>query len=247
MFNKRLELEETQLDIISDIRPDFVENFVISKRVELKKYIFDHYSFFNSHGPVDVLDVDDSEGIVKIMADAAKIANVGPMAAVAGTFSQLVLEELIKKGSKYSVVNNGGDIAFINVDKKMICGIYAGNSSISGELAFEFTPQTKPLGLCTSSGSVGDSFRYGRADCVSVIAEKASVADTIATAIANDVSAKEDPIAVENGLDTAEELKEHFIGALIIVGDSIGTIGKLPDIVTLEKDSFLDLKEDTIV
>lgn len=246
MFKKKIKLEETQINLISDINPDSLEDFIISKRNELKNYISSHHNFFSSYEPV-YIECDEESDIIKLMVEASEIANVGPMAAVAGTTSQLAIEELVRNGSKFSVVNNGGDISFINKNRKMVCGIYAGNSSISSELGFEFRPQKSPLGLCTSSGTVGYSFSYGKGDSVSVIAKKASVADAIATAIGNDVTGKTDEIAVENGLNSAVKFEEHIIGILIILGDSIATFGKLPKLISLEKEENLKFKEDTII
>ncbi|MDR2624377.1 MAG: UPF0280 family protein [Methanobrevibacter sp.] len=245
MFKKSLNLEETRLSIVSDIKLDFLREFVISKREELKNYISNHHTFFNSHRPVYI--DDEKIDIVRIMAEAGEIANVGPMASVAGTISGLAVEELIKNSSKFSIVNNGGDISFINKDRKVVCGIYSGNSSLSAELGLEFKPQKSVIGLCTSSGTVGYSFSYGRSDSVSVVANKSSVADAIATAIANDVKGDEDSEAVENGLNTALRFEDHIIGVLIVLGDSIATFGKLPKLVSLKKGDSLEFKDDTIV
>ncbi|MDR2830973.1 MAG: UPF0280 family protein [Methanobrevibacter sp.] len=246
MFKKSLSLEETRLDIISDIGSDFLDEFIISERDKLKNYILNHNDFFNSHKPVSIEDSEEMD-IVKIMAEAGKIANVGPMAAVAGTISELTVGELIKQGSKFSIVNNGGDISFINENRKVVCGIYSGNSTLSAELGFEFKPQKSAIGLCTSSGTVGYSFSYGRADSVSVIANKSSVADAIATTIANDVRGYYDDEAVENGLNTALKFESHVIGVLIVLGDLIATFGKLPKLVSLKKEDNLEFEEDTIL
>ncbi|RBQ22763.1 hypothetical protein ALNOE001_15490 [Candidatus Methanobinarius endosymbioticus] len=100
----------------------------------------------------------------------------------------------------------------------------------------EFKPKSQSIGVCTSSGSVGYSISYGRSDCVTVIAKEASVADGLATSIGNKVNGKLDSDAVENGIVYAKKFKNHFIGALIIVGESIGTIGKLPKIVETNND-----------
>ncbi|MCL2687926.1 MAG: UPF0280 family protein [Methanobrevibacter sp.] len=172
--------------------------------------------------------------IIELMITAANIAKVGPTATIAGTISELTLDFLIKTGSKYSIVDNGGDIAFLNnYEKKVIFGIYAGKSPLSGKIGLEFKPKKKnyPLGICSSSASVGYSLSYGRSDCVTVIANQASIADGLATSIGNKVNGKLDSAAVENGLNFAEEFEEYFIGALIIVGETIGTIGKVPKIV----------------
>ncbi|KZX12222.1 UPF0280 family protein [Methanobrevibacter filiformis] len=245
MYNKKIEIDETIMKITSDTNPDFLENYVSNERDLLKDYCRNNNEFLESHSPIKF---EKGPKIAKIMDDASKIANIGPMGAVAGTFSEITLNQLIEKGSSYSIVNNGGDIAFINKDKdkSVICGIYAGNSNISGKIAFKFKSSKKSYGLCTSSGTVGYSFSYGRADAVSIIAERASIADTLATSIANAVKGPDDSNAVEKGLEKAENYKEHFIGGIIIVNDSIGTIGKPPEIIAIEKGDLDEYYQDTI-
>lgn len=246
MYNKKIEVEESIINISSDKSLDFLENHIIKERNKLKKYCNNHYSFFNSHTPVEV---ENGPKICKRMSYAGIIAGIGPMGAVAGTISEIVLDKLISKSSTYSIVNNGGDIAFINKNKEtnIICGIYAGNADISGQIALRFPSSSKTYGLATSSGKVGYSYSYGKADAVSIIAEKASIADAIATSVANEVQGKDDEIAIERGLKKAHELRKHFIGGLIIMNKEIGTIGKLPEIITIEKENFRELEEDTII
>lgn len=165
------------------------------------------------------------------MIFASEIANVGPMATVAGTIAELSRNYLINKGSKHTIVNNGGDISFIT-NKKVICGIYAGKSQLSGKIAMEF--KNRKLGVCSSSGTVGYSFSYGKADCVSVISENTAIADGLATGIANKVKGKTEEIAINKGLSYCEEFKENYEGVLIILGDKIGTIGKIPKIINIQ-------------
>ncbi|KZX11134.1 UPF0280 family protein [Methanobrevibacter curvatus] len=245
MYNKSLEIEETILKISSDVNPDFLEECVLKRRSEIKNYCKINNSFLKSHSPVKF---EKGPEIVKVMSTASEIAEIGPMGAVAGTVSEFSLKQLIEKGSRYSIVNNGGDIAFINQnkDKNVICGIYAGNSDISGKIAFKFKPSNKSYGLCSSSGTVGYSFSYGRADLVSIIAGKASIADTLATSIANAVKGKKDDEAIEKGLEKAKRFKKHFIGGLIVVNDSIGTIGNLPEIISIEEGNLDEYLQDTI-
>ncbi|WP_225370650.1 hypothetical protein [Methanobrevibacter arboriphilus] len=46
------------------------------------------------------------------MIEGSNIANVGPTATLAGTIAELSLDYLIKNDSNYSILDNGGDIAF---------------------------------------------------------------------------------------------------------------------------------------
>jgi len=243
IFKEKLSIDETQINLVTDIKNNNLKKDIIKNRNELKSYIAKNPKFVNSLKPIEG---NNSPRIARLMIEASKIANVGPMAAIAGTIAEISVDYLMDQGSKYSIVDNGGDISFINKKnkKKVVCGIYAGESPLSGKIAFEFKNYKYPIGICSSSGTVGFSLSYGRSDCVTIIAEKSSIADGLATAIANNVNGKTDNDAVERGLLTADKFKDHFIGGLIIVGESIGTIGKLPKIIeTEDKAIYSDFKE----
>ncbi|WP_297898374.1 UPF0280 family protein [uncultured Methanobrevibacter sp.] len=239
IFKKKISIEETKMNVVSDIDSENVNlnNFIVTQRNILKKYIANNPLFFKTLRPYKPKnqDISSNPKIIRKMIEGSKIANVGPTATLAGTIAELSLDYLTKNNSNYSILENGGDIAFLNnyPEKKVIFGIYAGESPLSGEIGFEFKYKSKneKMGICTSSGSVGYSISYGRSDCVTVISKNACIADGLATSIGNNVNGVLDQDAVENGLSAAEEFREHFIGALIIVGESIGTIGKLPKIV----------------
>lgn len=223
--------------MITDIVNHNLYSFIISQRTKLKNYIYRNPYFLISFEPVSI--DDSSPKIVKLMAKASRKAGVGPMASVAGTISQLSLEYLIRKGSRQSIVDNGGDISLINKRKKVIVGLYAGDSPFSGKIGFKIKKNKKPLGICTSSGTVGHSISFGRADAVTVFAENASVADAIATSIGNYATGKKDDEALQNALDRADDLKEHFKGVLIIVGEHAGVVGKIPKLVATNKKVVL--------
>ena len=95
------------------------------------------------------------------------------------------------------------------------------------------------MGICTSSGTVGHSISFGKADSVTVFAPSASVADALATSIANHATGNREVELVENCLGKAEELREYLRGVLVVVGESAGTIGKIPDLVETNKKVVL--------
>ena len=53
--------------------------------------------------------------------------------------------------------------------------------------------------------------------------------------MANEVKGENSQDAISNALEIAENYKELFKGVLIISGDNIGTIGKLPKLVKTKK------------
>ena len=168
------------------------------------------------------------------MYESSRIADVGPMACVAGTISQLSLEYLINKKSSYSVVENGGDISLIN-DEKILCGIYSNNEILGNNIAFEIKSRKNPLGICTSSGKIGHSISFGDSDSVTVIGNSAAICDGLATRIANEVVGETNEDKVSNAAEFCDNFKQHFRGALIICGKSVATVGRLPKIVEVNE------------
>lgn len=210
--------EETDLFICADKDLSIESHQSIMKhRGILQKYILEHKMFEETFSPYAVSIFSSS--LIKDMAWAAKIANVGPMAAVAGAISEKVGKDLLKY-SKEIIVENGGDI-FLKINKPRKIGIYAGNSKFSEKIAIEIDPKDTPCGICTSSGTVGHSFSYGKADAVTVIAKSTALADAAATAIGNVV---QDAATIEKGIEVAKNIK-GILGALIIKGDRLGVWG----------------------
>lgn len=235
MIRQRIEIGETKINLSSDLHQVDIHPFIFNQRWKLINYIKRNPDFKNSLEPVS-RDSKWSEVplIVRMMESASRKAEVGPMAAVAGTIAELSLKYLLKKGSRCSIVDNGGDIAFKN-DRKIIVGLYAGSSSLSGEIGFKIKSSKREQGICTSSGTVGHSISFGISDSVTVFARKASVADALATSIANEVKGDSDQSAVQNGLDKADNFKEYMRGVLIVLGETAGILGKIPSLVQTDK------------
>jgi len=167
---------------------------VLKYRTDIEGYISKYPEFLVSFQPLPVQEAIPE--IVKEMLLAAKKASVGPMAAVAGAIAEYVGKELIPFSSEI-IIGNGGDIFIISKKRRNI-KIYAGNSSLTGKIALQIEPEDTPLGICTSSGTFGHSFSFGKADAVIVIAKSTSLADASATAIGNLVKSVEHiPRAIE--------------------------------------------------
>lgn len=212
--------EETDLFIFADKNlQDIAQNIVRKYRMQLQNYIISHEAFKESFSPVGISFF--APKIIKDMSWAAKRAKVGPMAAVAGAIAEKVGRELLKF-SKEVIVENGGDI-FIKSQKTRKIGIYAGDSPLSGKIAIEIDPKNTPCGICTSSGTVGHSFSYGKADAVVVVAKSAALADAAATAIGNVVR---DVESIKEGLDSAKRIR-GLSGVLIVKDNQMGIEGKV--------------------
>ena len=190
---------------------------VLKYRKQLEQYIEKEPDFLTSLKPL--LVPEHASRIVLEMLAAGRTANVGPMAAVAGAVAECVGRELLEFSPEI-IVENGGDI-FLKITRKRIVGIYAGNSTLTGKLGLEINPLDTPLGICTSSGTVGHSLSFGKADAVVVTAGSATLADAAATAICNKVNNADD-------INGAIELGRNIVGVkgiVIIIGASIGVWG----------------------
>lgn len=212
---------------------DFAFSAIRSHREQLSAYIAQHEEFLHSFSPVEV--GNNAPPIVYAMVHAAKIANVGPMAAVAGALADFAIEEMMTKTDcKIAVVENGGEIIgrmSKPLSTPITIGIYAGeNSTISGRIGFQLEFDDFPFGLGTSSATVGHAFSFGCADAACVFAENAAIADACATAVCNAVIGESVQESIQNGLELAMSIKE-IKGVFIIRGDHVGCAGKLPRLV----------------
>lgn len=192
---------------------------VLKYRYQLEKYIGTHPGFQKSLAPLP--DTGNNPRIVKMMMEAGQKAGVGPMAAVAGAIAECVGQELLEF-SQEVIVENGGDI-FMKTKRKRVVGIYAGESPLSGKIGVEIDKGSSPAGICTSSGTVGHSLSFGKADAVVVISGSTALADAAATAIGNRVKGPDDVTAALEFGSSIEGLR----GIIIIKDDTIGVRGEV--------------------
>jgi len=185
----------------------------------LEKYIERHPTFLTSLEP---LPVDRSAPhIIKMMAASANRVGIGPMAGVAGAIAEFVGTELLAFSPEI-IVENGGDIYLKSLKKRRI-GIYAGKSPLTGKIGLEINEEDTPLGICTSSGTVGHSLSYGKADAVIATSKSAILADAAATAIGNLIK---EPADITKGIELAKRI-EGLKGIIIITGSNIGLWGEV--------------------
>lgn len=182
-----------------------------------------HPDFLTSLAPLD--DDDIAPPIIRDMLKASLAANVGPMASVAGAISEYVGKDLLKL-SENVIIENGGDI-YLKTQENVRVAVYAGNSPLTYKIGLLLKPGQMPLGVCTSSGTVGHSLSFGKADAVCVLSRSSTMADAAATAMGNMVKGKEDiRTALEKGIKI-----EGVSGALIVIADHFGAIGEVELIV----------------
>ncbi|MGI6361869.1 MAG: UPF0280 family protein [Bacillota bacterium] len=186
-------------------------------RQQLELYLSTDPEFLVSHQPCEVKP--HAPPIALAMSQAARQANVGPMATVAGVFSQ-AMGQFLSDYSSEVIVENGGDIYLQSTQERLV-GIFAGTSPFNEKLALRVRSAQCPVGICTSSGMVGHSFSYGKADAAVIIASDTLLADAVATATANLVQTAAD---VAKAAEFAMQIK-NIIAAVVIKDEKIAAAG----------------------
>ncbi|MCK4243510.1 UPF0280 family protein [Candidatus Bathyarchaeota archaeon] len=210
---------------------------VLRHRLELDRFIISNPMFLKALEPIDI--DDDAPRVVKIMSAVADAVGVGPMAVVAGALADLALETMLTSKAEIAIVEDGGEIA-ASSKKEFNIGLYAGKTPLSKLIGFKINPLDCPIGVATSSATVGHALSFGKADSVTVFADTAALADGAATAICNAVKGKDVEKSIQVGLKHAETL-QTIRGTIITREDCIGTFGKLPQLVKIESE--LDLSK----
>jgi ApbE superfamily uncharacterized protein (UPF0280 family) len=218
----KFEVMVKETDLLVRTKSDLYEQTresVLKYRHQLETYIEMNPEFQRSLIPLD--DDPYAPEIVREMIRTSRLAQVGPMASVAGAVAESVSKDLLKF-SEEVIVENGGDI-YLATSKERTIGIYAGNSPLSLKIGIVIGPEDSPVGVCTSSGTVGHSLSFGKAHAVCIISKSAALADAAATAVGNTVKEKKD---IELGLERGKEI-EGVSGLLIIVGEKMGVWGNV--------------------
>jgi ApbE superfamily uncharacterized protein (UPF0280 family) len=192
---------------------------VLRYRLQIEQYLFRHPGFVHSLVPVPTDEV--APAIVRRMIWAGQQAGVGPMAAVAGAMAEAVGEDLLRESPEV-IVENGGDL-FARTEKGFQVGLAAGSSPLSLRVGLRIAGEGLKWGICTSSGTVGHSLSFGRADAVCVLSHCAPLADAAATAIGNLIHS---PADLNRGLEKAEGIA-GLTGIVIICGEKLGAWGEV--------------------
>lgn len=210
-------VEETDLMVLSS-NPFNQKALVKKLRGQVKDYMAYDLDFEKSLKPIR-LDRGQPP-LIQHMIRASQIANVGPMATVAGMVSHYVGQAMVDH--QEVVVENGGDIYLKSKSDKVIA-IYAGQSPFSNKVALKISHKDMPLGICTSAATVGHSLSFGKADAVVVVAKDTLLADAMATAIGNMVKDASD---IRRGLEFSKTIPD-ILGCVIILGEDLGAYGDI--------------------
>jgi len=222
LYLTRLAEKETDLQILTD-KPadkDFLKKRIHLYRRQIEDYISKDRRFLTALKPVEV--EINAAPIVREMAQAAKKAGVGPMACVAGAIAEFLGRDLLKKSYREVIIENGGDL-FLKIRKIRQVRIYTGRKKPHQDLRLKIRPKDTPLGICTSSGTIGHSLSFGKADAAIIFSKNASLADAVATAAANRVKTSKD---LKEAAGFAKSIK-GVLGAVIMIKSKLICWGKV--------------------
>ena len=225
LLSSFVHFKETDLHILADRDvTDFAFDLALQGRLQIEAYIRRCPDFLTSLRPLPGDDL--APAVVKGMLAAATIADVGPMAAVAGAIAEVVGRGLIKAGCAEVIVENGGDI-YLQRSEDCTVAIFAGPSPLSLKVGVRLAAERMPVAVCTSSGTVGHSLSFGEADAVAVVASSTALADAVATRLGNEVGKK-----AVGGINIARALEvgrgiSGVQGVVVICGDKIGAVGDI--------------------
>ena len=220
LISFQIKEEESDLFIRANQELSFYARQMLLKfRKQIENYIYSYPLFKSTLLPYS--QDKKAPEIIKSMIHTTGLCGVGPMAAVAGAIAEFVGKGLLNYSSEV-IVENGGDI-FIKSNQLRKVSIFAGSSPFSQRIILKIEAKENYIGICTSSGMVGPSLSFGKADAVTVISDSVLLADAAATAVGNIIKTRKD---IEQGLIYAQKIK-GVKGVVIIKDDKMGLWGDI--------------------
>jgi ApbE superfamily uncharacterized protein (UPF0280 family) len=220
--------KETKGIIISDNKKAIkIGKATLEKnRKILEKYINKDPLFLHSLEPINL---EKGPNVIMRMIEVSRVAGVGPMAAVAGVLADLAVEKMIESGAKVAVIEDGGE-ASADSTVPIDVALQAGKNILSKKMGFRL--EHFPIGIATSSGKYSHALSFGEADSVTIFAQNAGLADSVATSVGNVVKGKNKKRAIEIGIKKGLSIKGVH-GIFIIYGEKVGKAGKIPRLINI--------------
>lgn len=154
---------------------------------------------------------------------------ITPMAAVAGAVAEEILGTMTCAATlARAYVNNGGDIALhLATEEHFVVGMVErpDRPSLFGKVELR---GTQPVRGIATSGWRGRSFSLGIADAVTVLADRAAMADAAATIIANAVDLPDHPSVMR--VPASELAPDNDLGERLVTTE-VGELSR-GDIIT---------------
>jgi uncharacterized protein len=221
LYSFRIEEFESDIFIVCD---ENLEKSALESIREARRQIEECIKEFPLFGAsFEPLEIQGSVPPVPAeMLRASQLYNVGPMAAVAGAVAHYT-GEILSPHCSHLFIENGGDIC-MKSSQPVTLSIYPGEHSVfRDKLKIKLITDGKLMGVCTSSGTIGHSFSFGKADAVVTIAERTEIADAAATSLCNNVKS---PLDIETVIN--KEINRGILrGLLIVIDDRTGAWGDI--------------------
>lgn len=226
---RRIEYKDAVYNICGT-RPDNVLKHIKQARHIIESHIRNYPEFLTSFTPLPAPQTADR--LIERMYKAARLCGTGPMAGVAGAFAEYIGRSVTPESGEV-IIENGGDI-YCSIRSPLTIGVFAGTSPLSGKLGIRVTPDGTPLGICSSSSTMGHSRSFGNCHLATVFSPDTITADCAATACCNMVKTAKD---IKPALEFLSSIAE-INGGMIIKDGHMGIIGQTPQIIRITDEAF---------
>lgn len=216
-------IEDSKILILSKKKFPEAEDIVSQLRGDIIRHIEKEKFFRNSL--IALENTPDESYVVRTMKKYSQIMKVGPMACVAGAIAQALGERLFNCDD--IIVENGGDIFLYKRDAISI-RVYTDDEIFKDRLLINIDDIKEPIGIATSSATIGPSLSLGRTSATIVISNNCALSDAAATRIANEVKTSND---LKRVLDKYKRIIYEFnipiTGVLCIIDSNMAAFGKI--------------------
>ncbi|HMF31127.1 MAG TPA: UPF0280 family protein [Candidatus Lokiarchaeia archaeon] len=251
-YRSHFTFAEAEVTIVTD-----VEDVIGAAQRAVRMYYRDvesviaKYPLFRaSLEPTNFTEIDPKlPKVAQIMEAVTTPFGIGPMAAVAGAIVDLVYEYVRQYAPEVLIIEDGGEVLAHSIEPVTI-GLYAGEAALGAKLAFEIAPEDMPLGISTSSATVGHALSFGKADAATMFAKDCATADAAATFFCNSVTGDDIPQSIDRALAFLPEYESVGVrGAFIVRETHVGAGGFVPRLVKIRgtPEDLLDRKRSAIL
>lgn len=196
--------------------PIFANQQLQALRQEMDHWIIQHPEYAQALKPINI--PQNGPLIFQEMAQVALLTGIGPMSAIAGAVAEHIGKAIKKQFNVVEIlVENGGDI-YADIQQELDVSVFAGRSPLSEKVGLSIPATYSSLGICTSSGTIGPSLSFGKADAVMIVCQDVKLADSYATAFANQIQTVNDIPDCIHRIQTCPQI----IAAIAIKDDKMG-------------------------
>ena len=226
LIREHFEIQETAVTIIS--KKEYVKtakDAIFEAREIIERKITEDPFFQTTYDPY--LPCNNDDELIQRMCRASVLADVGPMATVAGAVAVYAIERMQEQGCKHAVIDNGGDIVLMT-DRDIIIGLFTGDNELK-DIALNITPTDTVKGICSSSGKIGPSVSFGQSNIATVFSNDVILADAAATRLGN--------LVKDHDLAEALEIIGNIPGidgCLMCNDGKLAMFGDIPELVQKE-------------